>query len=135
MHARTKITDLTVRQYDALDQILKTDYEIPAGVTAVRVTFEMSTMNERHVSMPITELAQVMYVLELIERGAVAVSERTGWPASTIPVSKTPARVRGTGAATATGPGSIANSGVMTGYDPAFADRLENGAYNSMDRR
>lgn len=72
MHVRTKVKDLTSRQFQALSEVLQTSYEFPAGVTPVCVIFEAAPMVERHVSMPPSELAQVLYLLELVERGSVA---------------------------------------------------------------
>lgn len=122
MHARTKITDLSVRQYAALDRILKADYEIPAGTTPVCVIFELSTMNERHVSMPVTELAQVLYVLELIERGAVAEATLTD---AERPTGIRPHRLMSVGEVEQAQHLALKSPG----YDSDFADRLENGAY------
>lgn len=70
MHARTKIKDLTSGQFDALDQILKTSYEFPEGTTRICVVFQLTEMHERHAEMPAEELAQAIYLLDLVGRGA-----------------------------------------------------------------
>lgn len=70
MHIRTKIKDLTIDQFEALDQILKTSYEFPEGTTRVCAVFELTELHERHAEMPPAELAQAIYLLDLVERGA-----------------------------------------------------------------
>ncbi len=66
MRTRTKITDLSRAQWDRLQLRLQTGYEIPAGIARVCAVFELSTMVERHVEMPIQAFATLMAELAQI---------------------------------------------------------------------
>lgn len=64
MRTRIKVTDLTLRQWDRLQDQLQPSYNIPDGAVRVCVEFELTTeLDPRHVEMPVR--AFMMLVTQL----------------------------------------------------------------------
>ena len=71
MHTRIKVIDLTLRQWDLLQDNLLESYEIPETAVRVCVEFELDAeMNARHVEMPVRAFMALMTRLQRIEHHA-----------------------------------------------------------------
>lgn len=73
MRAQVTITDLTLAQWDRVQDRLMTSYEIEPGTPTVCAVFELTPdMAERHAEMPVFEFAMLMAELvqvnEVIDR-------------------------------------------------------------------
>jgi hypothetical protein len=114
MRARVRITDLSAAQWARLQDRLMTSYHITAGAARVCAEFESGHPQDevRHVEMPVQEFATVMTELNHLGYAAELRAEGEQLPPAL-------QRVVGTW-----GPGQGPH------YDPHFADRLENGAYD-----
>ena len=116
MRTRTKITDLSAAQWERLQVRLQAAYDIPPGIARVCAVFELAPQTERHVEMPAQAFATLLAELAQIghaETNLAAVS-----------LSGLPAYLEGQ--RNAADPVRAAERV----YDPEFADRLENGAYD-----
>lgn len=73
MHAKTKITDLSLRQWDYLQDNVEHRHQFKAGEVRVCVEFELTPdMSSIHVELPIVDLAGLLTVLQGIEQAAQA---------------------------------------------------------------
>jgi hypothetical protein len=69
MRTRIKVMDLTLRQWDHLQDNLRDGYEIPDEAVRVSVEFELDAqMNTRRVDMPVRSFVAMMTRLQRIER-------------------------------------------------------------------
>jgi hypothetical protein len=66
MRVKTKVTDLTIRQWDYLQSNVLTSYEMPTGVVRVCAEFELTEMLSRHAEMPVHMFAGLLAQLEHI---------------------------------------------------------------------
>jgi hypothetical protein len=68
MRTRIKVTDLTLRQWDHLQDNLQASYDIPENGVRVCVEFELHCeMDPRHVEMPVRAFMALMTRLQRIE--------------------------------------------------------------------
>lgn len=73
MRTRIKVTDLTLRQWDHLQDNLQASYDIPENGVRVCVEFELHCeMDSRHVEMPVRAFMALMTRLARIQRHAEA---------------------------------------------------------------
>jgi hypothetical protein len=71
MRTRIKVEEMTLRQWDHLQDNLRSSYYIPDGAVRVCVEFELTTeMNGRHVEMPLRAFVTLMTQLQRIESHA-----------------------------------------------------------------
>jgi hypothetical protein len=73
MRARIKVTDLSLGQWDHLQDNLPERYDIPDGAVRVCVEFELDPqMNTRHVEMPVRAFMALMTRLQEVQARAEA---------------------------------------------------------------
>lgn len=78
MRTRIKVMDLTLRQWDHLQDNLRASYELPDGAVRVCVEFELDAqLNPRHVEMPVRAFVALMTQLQRIENHAEPVQTGT----------------------------------------------------------
>ena len=71
MRTRIKVMDLTLRQWDHLQDNLRTEYEIPTDAVRVSVEFELDAqISARYVDMPVRAFVALMTQLQRIETHA-----------------------------------------------------------------
>lgn len=71
MRTRIKVTDLTLRQWDHLQDVLPAEHDIPEGAVRMCVEFEIDLPGQirgRHVEMPVRTFVRMMTQLQRIER-------------------------------------------------------------------
>lgn len=73
MHVTTKVKDLSIRQWDYLQDNVERAHQFRAGEVRVCVMFELTPdLNSIHVELPIVDLAGLLTVLAAIEQDAQA---------------------------------------------------------------
>lgn len=73
MRTRIKVTDLSLGQWDHLQDNLPASYDMPEGAVRVCVEFELDAqMDSRHVEMPVRAFMALMTRLARIQRHAEA---------------------------------------------------------------
>jgi hypothetical protein len=73
MHVKTKITTLTLRQWDYLQQNVERDHSFRATEIRVCAEFELTPdLASVHVELPASDLVGLLYVLQGIEQNAQA---------------------------------------------------------------
>ena len=73
MHIKTKVRDLSLRQWDYLQENVEHEHQFRDGEVRVCVEFELTPdLHAIHVELPITDLAGMLVVLQAIERAAQA---------------------------------------------------------------
>lgn len=79
MRARIKVADLTLRQWDFLQDHLPASYEIPDNAVRVCVEFELDPeIGARHVEMPVRAFVALMTRLQRIEHHGELEAMQTG---------------------------------------------------------
>lgn len=119
MRLKTEINDLTPEQWEQAQKILKTSYDLPENASRVCLTL-VHGEEERHVEAPVSALVGLLISLTLtpaFHQLADAMTKIRAMAALTpdddrLPEDRPPV-VQNTGAATATGPGSFANTGYV----------------------
>jgi hypothetical protein len=116
MRLKVEIDDLTPEQWDQAQKTLKTSYDIPENASRVCLTL-VHGEEERHVETPVSALTSLLWGMSLalaFEALGEAVKTSTRWAPDDdrLPDDRPPV-VQNTGAATATGPGSFANTGYV----------------------
>jgi hypothetical protein len=66
MRVKSKVTDLTIHQWDYLQSNVMTSYDMPTGVVRVCAEFELTEMLTRHAEMPVHMFAGLLTQLEHI---------------------------------------------------------------------
>lgn len=108
MRLKVEIDDLTPEQWDQAQRLLKTEYTIPDGASRVCLIL-MYEGEEWHVETPVSAFTTLMWGMSL----APAFKELTrAVKLAGARIQSGPAvpKVKNTGAATANGPGSFANT-------------------------
>jgi len=83
MRTRIKVTDLTEQQWRTIQESVQTGYDFPAGTARACVVFELAPMVERHIEMPMVELATLLDSLETQAATASAILTPDAEPAHT----------------------------------------------------
>lgn len=112
MRLKVEIDDLTPEQWDQAQRLLKTEYTIPDGASRVCLIL-MHEGEEWHVETPVSAFTSLLWGMSLAPAfKALAASVKLAMAALT-PDDPALPKVKNTGAATANGPGSFANTGYV----------------------
>ena len=129
MRLKVEIDDLTPEQWDQAERLLKDSYDIPEDASRVCLTL-IHGPELRHHEVPVSAFTTLMWGMSLAP-AFKELARAVKLAGARIQSGPAVPKVKNTGVATATGPGSFANTGyVGKEYDPDFGDRLANGAYN-----
>lgn len=112
MRLKVEINDLTPEQWDQAQRLLKTKYTIPDGASRVCLTL-IHEGEEWHLETPVSAFTTLMWGMSLAPAFKELTRAFKEAMADLTPDDPALPKVRNTGAATANGPGSFANTGYV----------------------
>lgn len=115
MRLKVEINDLTPEQWEQAQRLLKTEYTIPDGASRVCLTLVHGD-ELMHVETPVSAFTTLMWGMSLAP-AFKELARAVKLAGARIQSGPAVPKVKNTGAATANGPGSFANTGFI-GKDP-----------------
>lgn len=112
MRLKVEINDLAPEEWDQAKRLLKTEYTIPDGASRVCLTL-IHEGEEWHLETPVSAFTSLLWGMSLgLAFRQLAATVKVAMAALT-PDDPALPKVKNTGNATATGPGSFANTGYV----------------------